>query len=142
MVTTYLHIVLYQIVVVTLGAFFQLVINLHQFNTMMNNNLLWNFNALKVKLVPTLSVSPDIVDLSTDSPSASVFLTSNSQWEVYSKPSWLDVTPLSGTGNTTLSLSVFPYPTNPQLGTVNIRLVNNPTITASIYVIWTLEGSL
>lgn len=107
---------------------------------MMNNNLLWNFNALKVKLVPTLSVSPDIVDLGDGlTTSASVFLTSNSQWEVYSKPLWLKVTPLSGTGNTTLSLSVFPYPSNPQLGTVNIRLVNNPTITASIYVSWIPE---
>ena len=100
---------------------------------MMNSNLLWNFNAY---FIPNLSVSPDTVDLGIGSPSASVFLTSNSQWEVYSKPFWLKVTPLSGTGSKALLLSVPLYPTNPQLGTVNIRLINNPTITASIYVSW------
>jgi len=112
------------------------VINLHQFNTMMNNNLLWNFNALKRKY---LSVSPDTVNLSIGSPLASVFLSSNSQWEVYSKPPWLDVTPLSGIGSRALLLSVPLYPLDSILGTVNIRLVNNHSITATIYVSWMLE---
>ena len=102
---------------------------------MMNNNLLWNFNAY---FIPNLSVSPDTVDLGIGSPSASVFLTSNSQWEVYSKPLWLDVTPLIGTGSTTLSLEFLPpYPVDTISGKVIIRLVNYPTITAIINVIWT-----
>jgi hypothetical protein len=116
------------------------VISLHQFNNfnninnMMNNNLLWNFNALKGKIVPHLSVSPDTVNLGAGITSASVFLTSNSQWEVYNSPSWLKVTPLSGTGNTALLLLMPRYSASPQLGEVSIRLVNNPTITATIYV--------
>jgi len=106
----------------------------------MNNNLLWNFSALKKG--PHLSVSPDIVDLNAGISSASVFLSSNSQWEVYDTPAWLRVTPLSGTGNTTLSLSMFLYSSDPKLGTVNIRLVNNPMITASIYVSWIPYGTI
>ena len=55
---------------------------------------------------PTLSVSPTSVTLNSDGKAtASVSATDGLLWNVADVPSWLSVTPLSGKGNATLSLT-------------------------------------
>ena len=55
---------------------------------------------------PTLSVSPTSVTLNSDGKAtASVSATEGLSWNVADVPSWLSVSPLTGTGNATLSLT-------------------------------------
>lgn len=56
-----------------------------------------------------LNVSPTTLSFEADAGSRDLMVESNVAWEVFSKPSWLTVTPENATGNKTLSVSVPDY---------------------------------
>ncbi len=57
---------------------------------------------------PVLTVSPAILNFDELGGSETVELSANCDWSIGETPSWVDIQPMSGSGNTTLTVTTYP----------------------------------
>ncbi len=81
-----------------------------------------------LKVIPpcNLSVSTARLDFSSSPGIKTVTLTSNSEWSVADNAEWIAVTPGSGSGNATLTVSVLQNVGTPRTGQIVITGCNDP----------------
>ena len=69
-----------------------------------------------------LSVDPDIINFGLDGGTVTLNIYCSGDWSVNYKPSWVNISPSSGTGSRTITVSAGAYPEQ-RLG--SITLSNN-----------------
>lgn len=75
----------------------------------------------KPEVIPAISVSTTSVVLDATGTSASVTLTSNVAWSASVSENWLNVSPLSGSGTTTITVSASPNTGVARTATVTVK---------------------
>ncbi|MBE6195829.1 MAG: hypothetical protein E7137_01890 [Rikenellaceae bacterium] len=64
---------------------------------------------------PELTVAPAVLNFDELGGSETVQLTANCDWSIAETPSWVDIQPMSGSGNTTLTVTTYPKNENQKL---------------------------
>lgn len=85
-------------------------------------------------IIPSLTVSTTSFDIASAGQTVSASITSNTAWSASSSADWLQVTPTTGTGNTTINFIVGSYTGNAaRTATVTIRTTSgSPAVERTI----------